>query len=176
MAELKCPLMDKEVVDFCCDNNSIEQQVRDSYYITLLRQAYGHKIMLDGIVLGYYMLYFKEISLEEVNSIMGDEYESNMMEYYTAVHIRYLAIDKVYQHNGFGTMALQGFLKRILELSKNYPIRIITIDAIALFHEWYKKIGFRDIPGKKFDGIVYPMYVDCMSEEDFNRIADMQIV
>ena len=43
MAEIRCPLMDKEVDGFECNNSSIEEQVRDSYFITLLKQAYGHR-------------------------------------------------------------------------------------------------------------------------------------
>ena len=172
MGELKCPLMDKEVKGFKCNNPSIERQIEDSYFINLLKQAYGHQIVIDGIVIGYYMLGFKGISLEEINSIMDDEYESNMADYYTAMHIRYLAIDERLQHKWLGTRVLQSILSEILNLSKNYPIRIITIDALSEYYEWYKKIGFRDIPGRKSDGIVYPMFVDCMSKEEAQRLNE----
>ena len=33
MGELKCPLMDKEVKGFKCNNPSIERQIEDSYFI-----------------------------------------------------------------------------------------------------------------------------------------------
>ncbi len=93
MSEIKCPLMDCDVTSFKCGNDSIEQQIKDSYYITLLKQAYGYKILIDGKIVGYYMLYFKEIELELIGDIMGEDYESNMSQSYTAMHIRYLAID-----------------------------------------------------------------------------------
>ena len=86
------------------------------------------------------MLYFKGIQLDEINKIMGEEYESNMTNYYMAIHIRYLAIDVRLQHNGIGTRVLQGIVAEILKLSKIYPIRIITIDALSEYHEWYKTI------------------------------------
>ena len=73
MNEIKCPLMDKEVIGFKCANPSIEQQIRDFYFITLLKQAYGHQIIIDGRAIGYYMLYFKGIKLEEINKIMDEE-------------------------------------------------------------------------------------------------------
>lgn len=170
MSEIKCPLMDKEVTDFKCANFSIEQQIKDSYYITLLKQAYGHKIVIDETVVGYYMLYFKGIRIEDINKIMNEEYESNMTDYYTAMHIRYLAIDERIQHKGLGVRVLKVLISNILNLSKRYPIRLITIDAISEYHEWYMKIGFKDIPGKSFDGNTYPMFIDCMQESDFNKL------
>lgn len=170
MSKIKCPLMDKEVIGFKCANPSIEQQIRDSYFITLLKQAYGHQIMIDNKVIGYYMLYFKGIQLDEINKIMGEEYESNMTNYYMVIHIRYMAIDVRLQHNGIGTRVLQGIVAEILKLSKIYPIRIITIDALSEYHEWYKTIGFKDFPGKKFNGITYPMFMDCMSKEEIEKL------
>jgi hypothetical protein len=62
-------------------------------------------------------------------------------------------------------------LAEILRLSKIYPIRIITIDALSEYHEWYKKIGFRDIPGRASDGITYPMFIDCMTKEDAEKLV-----
>lgn len=138
MAEIRCPLMDKEVDGFECNNSSIEEQVRDSYFITLLKQAYGHQIIIDGQIVGYYM----------------------------AMHIRYLAIDKRVQHRGIGTIVLRGILAEIIELSKKYPIRIITIDALTEYYDWYKNIGFKDIHGCESDGIVHQMYIDCMTKKE----------
>lgn len=166
MAEIRCPLMDKEVDGFECNNSSIEEQVRDSYFITLLKQAYGHQIIIDGQIVGYYMLYFKSIKPNEIHKIMDEEYESNMVDYYMAMHIRYLAIDKRVQHRGIGTIVLRGILAEIIELSKKYPIRIITIDALTEYYDWYKNIGFKDIPGCESDGIVHQMYIDCMTKKE----------
>lgn len=173
MNEIRCPLMDREIIGFKCANPSIEIQVRDSYFITLLKQAYGHKIMIGDRVVGYYMLYFKGIQLDEVNRIMEEEYQSGMADYYMTMHIRYLAIDERLQHKGIGTRVLQGIIVEILKLSKIYPIRLITIDALSEYHEWYKAIGFKDIPGRGFDGNTYPMFMDCMSEEEVIRLKEL---
>lgn len=172
MREIKCPLMDKEVTEFKCANSSIEQQIEDAYFITLLKQAYGHQIVIDGTVIGYYMLYFKGIQLEEINKIMEEDYESNMADYYMAMHIRYLAIDERLQHKGIGTRVLKGIIAEILRLSKIYPIRIITIDALSEYYEWYKTIGFKDIPGREFDGNTYAMFMDCMSEAELEKLDE----
>lgn len=89
-----------------------------------------------------------------------------------AMHIRYLAIDKKFQNKGIGTVVLRGIIAEILKLSQIYPIRIITIDALGEYYEWYKKIGFRDIPGIENNGITYPMFMDCMSKEEARKLKE----
>lgn len=170
MSVIKCPLMDKEVKGFKCANLSIEKQIEDSYFITLLKQAYGHQIIIGDKVIGYYMLHFKGIKLETINAIMDEEYSSNMLDYYMALHIRYLAIDERLQHKGIGTRVLKAIISEVLDISKKYPIRIITLDALKEYHKWYYDIGFRDIPGINGDGFTVPMYINCMTEEDIDKL------
>lgn len=166
MAKITCLMMDRDVKDFCCANASIEEQIKDSYFITLLKQAYGYQILIERQIVGYYMLYFKNIKLDVVNQILEEEYFSNMADFYIAMHIRYLAIDRKVQHQGIGTVVLKGIIAEILKLSKSYPIRIITIDALQEYYEWYQHIGFRELPGHGRDGIIVPMFIDCMSKAD----------
>ena len=172
MSKIMCPLMDKDVKEFCCANASIEKQIEESYFTTLLKQAYGYQIIIDDKVVGYYMLYFRNINLRQVHKIMGEEYESDMLDYYIAMHIRYLAIDKKLQHLGIGTAVLKGLIVEILRISKIYPIRVITIDALLEYHEWYRKIGFRDSPGCMYDGITVPMFIDCMTKEENEKLQN----
>lgn len=166
MSKIECPLMDSDVYGFSCLNSSIEAQIRDSYFITLLKQAYGHQILVDGKNVGYYMLHFKSINLCEIDQIIGQEYQSCMAEKYIAIHIRYLAVDKNYQKNGIGTYVLKGLIVQFLSLAQKYPIRIITIDALPKYIKWYESIGFKDIPGASSDGITMPMFIDCMKQEE----------
>lgn len=172
MSKIICQLMDKEIKNFTCGNDSIDREIEDSYYATLLKQAYGYQIKIDNKIVGYYMLYFKNINMQIVNDIMEDEYDSNLVNYYMAVHLRYLAISEQLQHKSIGTVVLRGIINEILKLSKTYPIRIITLDALLEYYEWYKKIGFRDIPGKEKDGITIAMYMDCMSIEEAEKLQD----
>ena len=164
--------MDEEVTFFRCGNSSIEQQIKDSYFATLLKQAYGHKILIDGKCVGYYMLMFKHIELDDINQIMCDEYQSDIANYYTSIHIKYLAIDERYQNNKIGTTVLRAILSQILKLSMKYPIRIITIDALDKYYEWYKAIGFRDMPSREYDGVTHPMFMDCMTEDDVYKLKN----
>lgn len=172
MEKIKCPLMDKDVSGFSCGNASIDRQVEKSYFATLLKQAYGYQIKIKDQIVGYYMLYFRNINMKIVNDIMEEEYDSGMLDYYIAVHIRYLAIRKDLQHHGIGTNILKGIIRQVLLLSESYSIRMITLDALLEYYEWYKSIGFRDIPGAESDGITKPMFMDCVSIEDAGKLQD----
>ena len=172
MENITCPLIDMDVRGFSCGNPSIDQQIRESYYATLLKQAYGYQIKAEDKTVGYYMLYFKNINTDIVNDIMDNEFSSGLVDYYIAVHIRYLAIDKNLQHQGIGTVVLKGIIQQIISFSKIYPIRIITLDALMEYYEWYKGIGFRDIPGGTDDGIIRAMYMDCMDMRELEKLED----
>lgn len=172
MVNIICPLLDGDVSGFKCGNDSIESQIENSYAATLLKIAFGHKIILNNQIVGYYMNHFKTIEVDVVNSIMGDEFDPNISNHYTAMHILYLAIEESMQNQGIGTIVLKGIISEILLLSKKYPIRIITIDALDKYYDWYKKVGFKDIPGKAYNGIVHPMYLDCISKSENESIMN----
>lgn len=158
--------MDTEVPEgtFDCGNNSIERLISSTYYATLLQQAYGYKVILDDIVVGYYMIYPKKIEIAIMDAIEGDEYNSEITDYFIAIHIGYLAIDKSYQGNHVGTYVLKGIISNIQGISQKIPIRLITIDALSVYHEWYERIGFRDIPGTECTDDIIPMHMDCISD------------
>lgn len=167
MAILKYSMMDKDVPEgtFICGNNSIESLISSTYYATLLQQAYGYKVIWNDIIVGYYMIYPKKINFDVMESIEGDEYNSGVVDCYNAVHIGYLAIDKTYQGNHIGTYVLKGIISSINIICKSVPFRMITIDALGVYHDWYQKIGFRDIPNSKNNDDIIPMYMDCISDE-----------
>lgn len=175
MAKFICPLMEEEAVHFSCANPSIDLLVRESYFVTLLKQAYGHQIRTEDQVVGYYLIHFRSIKNNKINQMLGqpeEEYESSLLDFYIALHIKYLAIDKEWQHRGIGTAVLKGLIDEGVNLSKKYPIRMITIDALAEYYNFYKKIGFQDIPGQKPAGPTIPMFLDCMSVEEAKRLKN----
>ncbi|MGN0141035.1 MAG: hypothetical protein ACI4AD_02330, partial [Roseburia sp.] len=55
-------------------------------------------------------------------------------------------------------------ISNIQGISQKIPIRLITIDALSVYHEWYERIGFRDIPGTECTDDIIPMYMDCISD------------
>ena len=54
-----------ENTSFTCGVPSIDEYVKNSYYPTIVQQAYGYSISGRGIVLGYYMIMFREIELDD---------------------------------------------------------------------------------------------------------------
>lgn len=172
MGKLTCSLMSSEIRegDFNCGNETIENTICSAYYSTLLRQTYGYQICIDNKVVGYYMIYLKRINIDTMEKIEGDEYNGGIIDYYISAHINYIAIDKKCQQKKIGTNVLKGIISDILQKSSDIPIRLITLEALHVYHEWYKSIGFRDIPGADVKNDIIPMYMDCMSEYERKQL------
>lgn len=157
-----------ENTSFTCGVPSIDEYVKNSYYPTIVQQAYGYSISGRGIVLGYYMIMFREIELDDFPPEIADYDPEIKDRKVSAVYIRYIAIDEKYQHNRIGTAAIQTIIKSVKMLAANWPIRVITIDAREDLVTWYEKLGFRKMvyntPGQ--DGITVSMFLDCMQKKD----------
>ena len=157
-----------ENTSFTCGIPSIDDYVKNSYYPTIVQHAYGYSISGKGIILGYYMIMFREIKLADFPPEIAD-YDPEIKERkISAVHIRYIAIDERYQHNKIGTVTIQTIIKNVRMLAANWPIRVITIDAREDLVLWYEKLGFRKMvnntPGQ--DGVTVSMFLDCMQQKD----------
>ena len=138
------------------------------YYPTIVQHAYGYSISGKGIVLGYYMIMFREIKLADFPPEIAD-YDPEIKERkISAVHIRYIAIDERYQHNKIGTFTIQTIIKSVKMLAVNWPIRVITIDAREDLVTWYEKLGFRKMITNTLgqDGVTVSMFFDCMQQKD----------
>ncbi|MCM1431771.1 MAG: GNAT family N-acetyltransferase [Muribaculaceae bacterium] len=155
---------DVEQSDFDCGVASINQYVKESYFPTIAQHAYAYAVMARGTIVGYYMLMFREIELEIFPEEIAEIDPGIKDERLSAVHIRYLAIDKRYQGNKIGTSVLHVVMKQIEDLAGQWPIRVITIDAREDLLDWYAREGFRRMlknsPGQ--DGITTAMFFDCM--------------
>lgn len=170
MADLQVRFVTKEIEQssFDCGVDSINQYIKQSYFPLLLQHAYTFQVSGNGIVLGYYQVLFREIELndfpEDISDFQSDVKEQSL----SAVHIRFIAVDKRYQGNRIGTAMLQMIVKSVMELSVSWPVRVITIDAVNHLTGWYEKIGFkrllRNTPGQ--EGVTSAMYIDCMHFSD----------
>lgn len=171
MGKLSFKLLSDEVHqgEFCCGNNSIETSICSSYYATLLKQAYAYKIYDEDVIVGYYMIYLKKINLDVMERLENDEYNSGVVDGYISAHISYIAIAENKQRRKYGTYALKGIIKILLSLSRSLPIRLITLDALAEYEDWYYHIGFRRILGMDDTNEIIPMYMDCMSVEEKSK-------
>lgn len=162
---------DVEFTSFDCGVESINDYVKNSYYPTILQHAYTYCILYNDYIIGYYQVYFREIELEDLPDSIS-EYDCGIENIrISAVHIRFIAIDKKYQKNKIGTSVLRVIIKDIRELAEMWPVRLITIDARLDLMNWYCKEGFLPMHNNTVgqDDVTQWMYMDCMR---FSRELD----
>lgn len=149
---------------FDCGVESINDYVRNSYFPLIAQHAYAYNIVYKNISLGYIQYLFTDIELDyfpediaEINPCIKDDKLS-------ALHIRFLAIDKEYQNRKLGTTALQIMIRDVEDMAEHWPVRLITIDARIDLVQWYEKLGFRKMCVNTVgqDGVTVAMYFDCM--------------
>ena len=74
-----------------------------------------------------------------------------------------VAVDKRYQGHKIGTSILDQIIKRVFTLAADWPIRLITLDAIRDKYDWYKRMGFKALDESKLAAgdFTIAMYMDC---------------
>ena len=149
---------------FDCGVESINDYVRNSCYPSIVQHAYAYNISGNGKSLGYIQYLFRDVELEYFPDEIADVDPGVKENTLSALHIRFLAIDRRYQNRHIGTAVLEVFIKKIEELAVDWPIRLITIDARIDLVKWYERNGFKkfkkNTPGQ--DGVTVAMYYDCM--------------
>ncbi|MBQ6982253.1 MAG: GNAT family N-acetyltransferase [Synergistaceae bacterium] len=145
---------------FDCGVRSINEYVRWSYYPMLTHQAYAYSIMSRDKILGYYQVMFKDINLDKFPAHIADYSFDDDYRKTTAIHLRYIAIDKKYQGLKIGTAALEVIMGKCRKLADNWPVRVITIDAKVNLIQWYRKFDFQEMPrnAESQDGVTVSMY------------------
>lgn len=124
--------------EFNCGNGSINGQIRDGYYISLLKQAYAYEVCIGKQVIGYYRISITPLIYEDESY-----YIESVGNGYSAIKLDYLAIDREYQDRGNGTAVLKYITKQTEKYSESLPIRFLTLDALREKVSWYEKRGFK---------------------------------
>jgi hypothetical protein len=153
---------------FDCGVDSINGYIRESYYPTVFQEAYTYSISTESsaekLLLGYYQILFREIELDDFPEEVADYCTPIKDGKISSLHIRFIAIDKKYQGKKIGTKSLEAIIKIIKVLAKDFPIRVITIDAELHLVEWYEELGFfkmiRNSEGQ--EGYTEAMYYNCI--------------
>lgn len=165
MSKLRFGLLEADVTEgmFDCGVASINEYVVHSYLATLLQHGYAYQIFYEKIVIGYYMITFSHIRIEDCPEAISD-FTSGLSDFLYSVEIKYLAIDKRYQKRKIGTNVLASIVKSIKDCAQVFPIRLITIDARVDLVRWYEKMGFVQFPSnvENQNGYTVKMYIDCL--------------
>ena len=168
---------DVENCGFDCGISSINEYVENSYYPAITQDAYAYSISYDKKIIGYYQIMFREVQFDDLPDELSELDPCIKPSCVSAVHLRFIAIDKKYQGHDIGTTVLKIIINDVLDLAERWPIRILTIDAERELIDWYTDLGFknmvRNTPGQ--DGTTVAMYFDCMKYPDeldayFNQI------
>lgn len=149
---------------FTCGDDSIDKLVESSYYPTILQQSYAYEIMGEGELLGYYMIHFRRVEVSDFPDDISDHFDDDYIkDGIIALHIHYIAIKKEYQKKGIGKAVLRTIISQVKELSENWPVRVITIDAEKHLIKWYEKEGFKYMTNNRDgqDDVTEAMYKDC---------------
>ena len=166
--QFKKVTQDVEDHHFDCGVQSINEYVKFSYWPFIIQHAYAYSITYGDKVLGYYQLLFRDIELEKLPPDIADYDFDEHYRKVTAVHIRYIAIDKAYQGHKIGTNVMKAIINDCRELAKDWPIRVITLDANVDLVDWYSGFDFQvmpyNTPGQ--DGITTAMCLDCMMHSE----------
>ena len=171
MAELRFYKVTKDVenIKFDCGIKSINEYIQQSYYPLIIQQAYTYSVQSGDKVVGFYQIMFREIELNDFPDEISDFSDSGIDENkIVAVHIRFIAVDNNLHHHKLGTNILRIVIESIKKLSKEWPIRVVTIDAREELIGWYEQEGFKKMknntPGQ--DGVSEAMYFSLLNYSD----------
>lgn len=166
MADFRIRVIETAPCDFDCGKESINRMVEDAYQSTLLQFATAYEVIYNNTIVGYFMMVFKKIIINDMPEEFR-EYES-ALENCVAAHIRFIAINKLYQHKKLGTATLQIIEQEVNKLIKKWPVRLITLDATPDNIEWYQKYGYTcfEYAPTEVDGYTVQMYKDVWTDEN----------
>lgn len=148
--------------EFICSNNSLDTYLKnEAYYEHIMKFATTKIVTINDRIVAYFTIEFKNIEIKE------DE----ITEIYPTVHLKCLAVDKVYKNNGIGTILLQHITVEAEQISKFVGCRCLLINALSDKVSWYQDRGFQflDEDSRKQDDITVPMFIDF---RDYNLIID----
>lgn len=174
MAELSFQKIEKEIKSFDCGNDSINRQIKEAYFPHILKLAYTFQVSCKGKIVGYYMIKFLNIRISDCPEPIESYYVSEF-DKCCVFHIGFLAVDKEFQKHGIGSAVLRTLIADAKRLSKQYPLLLITIDALKEKYEWYRQKGFRafDERDQENNETTIRMYIDCVEDRDIiSRYAE----
>lgn len=179
MADLCYRLMGEEdLYGLNCGNPSVSRMIDQTYYACLLREARAYCVYLkveddQEILVGVYSVSVGTLRLEDAASPLADYY-SHEPPTYATVHLNYIAVDLNVQGHGIGTTILAYIVLQARSLYREWPVRLLVLDALRDKVAWYEKRGFAAVYEDDPDphSTTVKMYLDLMPGEDYQRLSE----
>lgn len=165
MSELRLAAVKEGVRFGSCGVPAIDGLAENAYEKTLFKQVAAYHVVVDNVVVGGCMIRFV--------TIVDEEYCIDDSTY-AAIEITYIAIEKKFQHHGFGRRALDILVQEAQRISRILPIRFLVLEALQDKKEWYETAGFREYP-RKMDARyphTVPMCMDFIDKEAVDQYVE----
>ncbi len=149
-----------DVSSFLCKEdelNSFLWESAEEYQRVFLGTT--HVLIYGTKVIGYFTLSMDSLKIKRIP--YEDRIGFEKIEYYPAIKIGQLAVDKTFEEKGVGPYMLKIICGIAMNLVKYVGCRFVAVNAIPTAQSWYEKYGFKPITGQ--DGrikLVY--YIDIL--------------
>lgn len=179
MADLCYKLMGEEDLHgFDCGNPSVSNMIDQTYYACLLREARAYCVYLkvkddQEILVGAYSVSIDTLDVKNAVSPLADYY-SREPPFRAMVHLDYIAVNSKVQDHGIGKAILEYIVLQARSLYREWPVRLLVLDALRDKVAWYEKRGFSAVYEDDPDphSTTVKMYLDLMPGEDFQRLSE----
>lgn len=177
MSKIAYKLLTEDIAvdSFRCDNTSIENQLKDAYYATLLKQGNCYEIIVRNTVVGYFFSTFCTFPYNP----QDDCYSTTIMDtLFPAVHIRFIAINNKYKGHKLGQVILRLYIsimrRSLPNYEQNLPVRFLIIDALKELYGYYLSVGFHamDEDDMNNNEPVIRMIIDLISDSDYKKLQE----
>ena len=116
------------------------------------------KVMyIDTTLIGYFTLIADTLHKERME--LPDKLADYPYQKYPAIKLARLAIDKRYQHQGYGSELMNEFFDTARDAVRFDGGRFITVDAKTDAVGFYKQYGFHPVKSAAGNDVI-PMYMD----------------
>lgn len=158
---------------FTCGIPSIDQMVRDSYFLCLLKRSCAYEVSAENTVVAYYRIELRRFDNSKFDPPL-DEHSIGLYNDLYALHIQYIAVHKKFQGHHIGDAILKHILRNVGDITFYCPLRLVTLEAFQELVPWYQKYTFESLERSVDNPETTLMFLDLISSEDLDKITSIE--
>jgi len=144
-----------------CGESDINSLMESAYLASLQKQGFAFNAFVDNELVAQVML--------TMTIILDPSRESLPDCGFPSVKIEYIAVDRLWQHQGIGTVLMKSIVDYVREQSNRMPIRFIYLESVQDKVGWYSEFGFselgKDLKTRYKDSYTVPMCIDFLDDK-----------